>query len=329
MVKFRSAKYCNLKLFLLYLVVYGHWIEAGIWDSEALRIQYRLIYLVHMPLFAFLTGLFVRSGEDCLRQLKRLLPMYLLLQSAAVAFSGGSVQPLTPFWHLWYLLSCCFWMGLAWLWFRFGRGRGKGLILAASVILGCFAGYLPWLDRTLSGSRTVVFFPCFWLGMLCRQDFRWEKLRGWGIAALAAAAAVIGVLGNKLPVTFLYQAGPFGSVQNGPQLRFLCYSLAGLLGFFLLTVTPDIRFPWTRGGADTMAAYLIHAPIVAVLREVNPNWALCPLYAAALIYIIYKILQWNCHLYGIVSEGRRDSPWPRSKKSTRNTPDLSIGSCCP
>ena len=41
MVKLRSARYCNLKLFLKYLVVYGHWIEAGIWNEPILMEQYR------------------------------------------------------------------------------------------------------------------------------------------------------------------------------------------------------------------------------------------------------------------------------------------------
>lgn len=327
MVKLRSARYCNLKLFLLYLVVYGHWIEAGIWDSEGLQSQYRLIYLVHMPLFVFLTGLFVRTTEDCGRQIRRLLPLYLLLQTAAVVFSGGSVKPLTPFWHLWYLLSCCFWMGAAWIFLRFRR-FGVG-ILVLSIIAGCLAGNVPWLDRTLSGSRTVAFFPWFWAGVLCRQDIPWEKYRGLGFAALAAGVVLIRTVGSDIPVTFLYQAAPYGALENGPVLRLWCYLIGTLLGFFILTVTPDRRFPWTRAGADTMAVYLLHAPMVAALREINQNWSLCPLYAAALIYILYIILRWNSHLYGIVTGERRERPWRNSKKSTSNMAGRSIGSSSP
>ena len=33
MIKMRNAYYCNLKIFLLYLVVYGHWIENQIQHS--------------------------------------------------------------------------------------------------------------------------------------------------------------------------------------------------------------------------------------------------------------------------------------------------------
>lgn len=58
MVKLRDAQYCNLKLLLIFLVIYGHLIEPGIRNSEVLMVQYRWIYMVHMPLFCFLSGFF-------------------------------------------------------------------------------------------------------------------------------------------------------------------------------------------------------------------------------------------------------------------------------
>ena len=84
MIKLRNAGYCNLKLLLLFMVVYGHWMENRIDSSGVLLMQYRFIYFVHMPLFVFLSGLFVKSGADCLRQVKRLLPLYAVLQLGAV-----------------------------------------------------------------------------------------------------------------------------------------------------------------------------------------------------------------------------------------------------
>ena len=63
MVKLRNAYYCNLKLLLIFLVVYGHAIEPSISEDPSLYRIYRLIYLFHMPLFAFLSGLFVKSAS--------------------------------------------------------------------------------------------------------------------------------------------------------------------------------------------------------------------------------------------------------------------------
>lgn len=340
MVKLRDAGYCNLKLLLLFMVVYGHWIENRIGSSEILLVQYRLIYFVHMPLFAFLSGLFLKNGVDCLRQVKRLLTLYVVLQLAAVLVSGGTVDVWTPFWHLWYLLSYCIWAMAGWLWFQLFGDKSSGIrghlglrcfrsrffgdksgsirghlsvvqkvvmigSVLTGVLAGVLAGFVPWLNRTMSGSRTVVFFPYFLTGLICRADIPWEKYRRKGIAALAAALVLIAVWGKEIPTSFLYHAEPYGTAVDaagraGAIQRLLCYVISGLICFYLLTVIPRRRFIFTKAGADTMPVYLIHAPIVGVLREFPLPWSGCLAGSVLLIYSIYKIFQWRSNLYGIV-----------------------------
>ena len=111
MVKLRNAYYCNLKLFLIWLVIFGHLIEPDIGTSPGLYELYRLIYLFHMPLFVFLSGLFLRDSQGCIRQLRRMLPIYLICQIIAVAL--GQTRWHTPWWILWYLLSLCCWLGIS------------------------------------------------------------------------------------------------------------------------------------------------------------------------------------------------------------------------
>jgi hypothetical protein len=90
----------------------------------------------------------------CKNQLARILPLYILLQTFAVVIGNGAVNPLTPYWHLWYLLSYSIWLCLAWTWFRFCNGKGKIIILVCSVVIGCLAGLVPFIGRELSLSRT-------------------------------------------------------------------------------------------------------------------------------------------------------------------------------
>lgn len=329
MVKLRDARYSNLKLFLIFLVVYGHLIEPEIWESKTLMTQYRWIYLIHMPMFSFLSGLFLKDPQACRNQLRRLLPTYIFLQTAAVFLGNGAVKPLTPYWHLWYLLSCGTWTALAWLWLRFGKGRGKWLILAGSVLVGCAAGYFPSIGREHSLSRTLVFFPYFWLGLICDRHFPWQKLRVPGLVALGLALVMLERGGNEISVVFLYQAAPYGTPDNGFALRLACYLLAMLLGLFLLAFMPDRRFPFTRAGADTMPAYLLHAPVVLCLRGHGLPWQVYPLIAGIVIYAIYKIPQWRRTLYGIVPAEGRDWQWPFLRKSIKNTRSPSTDSCCP
>ena len=77
MVKFRLAKICNIKLLLLFLVVLGHWIE----DEPGAAPLYRLIYMVHMPGFAFLSGMFIRKESDIIKGLRKLIPCYMIAQT--------------------------------------------------------------------------------------------------------------------------------------------------------------------------------------------------------------------------------------------------------
>ena len=324
MVKLRDGQYCNLKLLLLFLVVWGHWLEGGTSSSIVLREIYRLIYYIHMPLFSFLSGLFVFQHSQCIAQLKRLFPLYLALQLPAALLSGGDV--LTPVWHLWYLLSCCTWLLTTHVMLYFKQSGT--FILAGALLLGLLAGFVPWVGRSLSLSRTIVFFPYFWAGVLCRADTPWHKWRGQGILALLLGVGLILLLGRDFPLSFLYQARPYTSPQDA-LLRLGCYGVGFAMGFGLLTLTPRRRFPFTRMGADTLWLYLLHAPVVYLLRQGWRWWLLSPIASALLIFILYQLTRWHTSLYGIIPKGRRDRPWPNLKTSTNTTARRSTGSSSP
>lgn len=337
MIKFRRANYCNLKMFLMVLVIYGHWIEPEIENSKLLYTQYWWIYLLHMPMFAFLSGLFLQSSQACAGQIKRLVPYYVTLQLLGTVFSKGRADLLTPIWHLWYLLSFCLWLGAGWLWFRFWEEKktvhGKGimgiLIVILSVLVACFAGYLPWINRVFSGSRTLVFFPYFFMGILCKTDIPWHKYRFWGMGAMGLVLLVFGMLSPDIPAEFLYHAEGYGDMRHGFELRLLCYLLSGLTGFFVLTIIPQRRFFFTKTGIDTMPVYLLHAPVVAVLRNITIPWWCCACGTVIVYYIIYKISQWRTPLCGIIGGKRRDRMWRNYKKFMKNTASRYTAFYCP
>ena len=303
MVKLRNAYYCNLKLFLIWLVVLGHLIEPDIGSSPGLYRLYRWIYLFHMPLFAFVSGLFLKSSAHCLRQLRRMLPVYLLCQSAAAVL--GLTSWHTPWWVLWYLLSLCFWLLAGALLLRLNRG--KWLILALSFAAGCLAGQIDWIARPFSLSRTIVFFPWFWLGVLLPPELPWHRLR------LPAVAAAL-LLRPGMPAVTLYQAAPCA-----PIVRLECYICALVLSALVLSWCPRRRFPWTRAGADTLPAYLLHAPLAVLLRQIP-----CPaLTTTFFLYIVCKATRWRSP-YGII--GKEECPWPDSTTYTKPRASRSTGS---
>lgn len=328
MIKFRDAQYCNLKLFLIFLVIYGHLIEPKIWNSEILMVQYRWIYLVHMPLFSFLSGLFINHQKHCRMQFLRIFPLYVFLQALAVLLGNGLVKVFTPWWIFWYLLSYSIWLCVSYLWFRFCKGKWGIAILLFSIIAGCLVGLIPYIGREFSLSRTIVFFPYFWAGVIIDPTFNWKKLRWIGFSSLVIVVTIMLCLGDEIPVTFLYQTSSYNDA-DGILLRLLCYLLAVLLGIFLLSFSSMKRLPFTKLGTNTMFPYLFHAPFVLLIREFDYPWYYNIVIAVTFLYITYKLTQWHNSLYGIKSTERRDNSWQLFNKSMKNKQDRFIDSYYP
>ena len=55
-IKNRNYLLDNLKVVLIFFVVFGHVIEYYIKDNSVLRTIYIFIYIFHMPLFVFVSG---------------------------------------------------------------------------------------------------------------------------------------------------------------------------------------------------------------------------------------------------------------------------------
>ena len=301
MIKLRNARYCNLKLILIFLVVYGHLIENMTESSYAAELLYRTIYFLHMPVFAFTSGLFVRDIHRCKRQLYRSLAIYVLLQTAAVILSGGKTDLFTPYWHLWYLLSLCMWLGAALLWFRFGKSRHGRLTVLLCALAGCAAGFVPWVGRVMSLSRTAVFLPYFMAGVICGIETVRVR-RSWALP-LSGAAIILMVVCSDMPVSFLYQATPYINAKD-LLCRIICYIVGAGGCAAALFLVPDKRYPFTKIGADTIWIYLLHAPMVLAVRVFDTEWYGCILIAAAIIFVLYRITQWCGGVYGIACERR-------------------------
>lgn len=321
-LKQRDADYCNLKFVLIFLVVYGHLIEGRLEESAFLTQMYCLIYTVHMPLFLFLSGFFMKGEARCRQQMKQMLLYYIVLQGAivlwAALFSRGEYSVFVPVWHLWYLLSLGCMAAAGWLWYRFVRRFPKadkwavkiGVLLFA-VFFACMAGDMPFIGRFLSLSRTIVFLPYFLGGLFCPDHVSWREYRFAGIAALVWFGLLYCAVGRYIPVDFFYQADPYddGLFILGAFCRLLCCFMGGSLGLFLLSFTTCRRVWFSKIGTDTLAVYLLHAPMVKLFDKVKLPIRLfiyaSPFLAFYIIYFLYRASRWTGQMYAIRQTGRR------------------------
>ena len=325
-IKIRQSLYCNLKLLLLFLTVYGHLIEGRIGESAVLCAVYRLIYMVHMPLFVFLSGFFLKNSKKCFEQAKRAGLLYLVCQSGIVAAdwagyalgtnTGVRMNIWTPYWHLWYLLSLAVWALFGGLWYMLSirytflqKSFCRLFMIVALVALACLVGGCRAFGRCLSFSRTICFAPYFFAGMLCTGGIVWRRYRLQGAVCLVFGLAAIVRWGDAIPTKFLYHADGYACFAEisgffeGAVMRLFCFVIAGCFGFFLLSWTPERCASASRAGSETLWVYLLHTPFVKCASAVPLPlsvfvWA-APAFSIYVIYLLYKVFQWRSAVCGI------------------------------
>ena len=317
-IKERDSYYCNLKLLLLFLVIYGHTIEAFIDISEAAAQLYRIIYSVHMPLFLFLSGLFLKDGTSCLRQMKQMFYYYVAIQSVTVLMGravGLSFSLGTPVWHLWYLLSLGCMAALGWFWYELAgrliwlnQGIVKIVLIVSAILGACLVGECSAIGRWMSLSRTICFLPYFLMGLFCPREIPWER---WGVHMLGLAGLIcfLGIYlnwGYRMPVELFYQADSYkvvGVSEAGAFLRLLYLGMGFALGAFLLAFTPRQRFLFSKAGADTLWIYLLHAPLVKLFGYLGISEQvrilISPFIAIFVMLFLYKLFQWRHPMYAL------------------------------
>lgn len=270
----------NLKVLLIFLVVFGHLIERYIDTNNTLMGMYLFIYTFHMPLFIFISGFLSKNINKSKKVFfKSLLIPYIVLNviwySLAYIYTGEANLPIIyPGWTLWFLLSLFFWrVSLKYL----IRIR---YILPISFILGILVGLVP-NGSLLSFSRTIFFLPFFLLGYYC--DFNKLKL----LNKLNISIALVGVIGfiflglyiannNILDYKFLYGSYSYKeldlNIYTGMLYRCILYIGSIALSSFICILTPTIKTFYSNMAKSTMYVYVFHIYVILVIFYLVPIW---------------------------------------------------------
>ena len=165
----RIALFDNIKSVLIILVVAGHFMHPVHNDNLALSAAFDVIYLFHMPLFVFVSGLFAkgayREGHLNVNRMISFLVLGLAYQAAYLAISGM----LTPQRMLlftsapWYLIGMAWWYAATPMLSRLPAPAGLAVSLCASLASGC----IDLSNGFLAISRSLAFLPFFSLGYYC------------------------------------------------------------------------------------------------------------------------------------------------------------------
>ena len=149
----RISYWDNIKFFLIFLVVLGH----VFYFSTDTRIQnlMSLIYIFHMPAFAFISGTFGRHPD--IRKTLKLGIYYIIFNSLLILTCDKSI--LVPAYSYWYLLSLIVWRIVTPY-----IPKKPIFVIIIAVTANLTIGFLKDVDNTLALSRTIAFFIYYYLG---------------------------------------------------------------------------------------------------------------------------------------------------------------------
>lgn len=281
----RIAYWDNVKGILIFLVVLGHFLWHYLGMGTAGYIV-GFIYIFHMPAFIFVSGFFSRSEHSRSKEsLFRLAVIYIVFNTAMMIVSffvfKSSFQMLTPAFSYWFLLSLILWRIVV-----KAVPRSKPFILllvAASVLVGL------WKDVTnvLAMTRTIVFFPFFYLGYRLPvdkfNDFihhrkRLDYLKGLLVFTYAIALSLLFL--NRYP--YLKQADFLMdnySSSSDMVVRVIMLCLAGLMTGGILMLTPVKPIPLiNQWGRNSISIYILHRFITFIFVKAFPAATYSDLY---------------------------------------------------
>ncbi|MCQ2087569.1 MAG: acyltransferase family protein [Bacilli bacterium] len=275
----RDFRFDNLRLILIFFVVFGHFLEL-VSGSVALNI-YKIIYMFHMPVFVFLAGRFAKF--DIKKIGKRLIVPYIIFQIGYEVFSDLvlkhtdlSVQFTTPYWLLWFLLAIIFYYLLIPVLPK-KESKLKYLVIGLAFIVGLLAGFEKTIGYYLSLSRVLVFFPMFLIGYYSKdisQDIekiiKRPKLIGLIVSIVLIISITTVLLIIDVPKHALYGSYAYSSTNGSIWIRLLLYIVSLSWITLLCLIIPNKRIPFISViGQDTMLIYLLHGFIVKYLETLN------------------------------------------------------------
>ncbi len=336
----RISWFDNVKYVLIMLVVLGHFLDPFSKIFGWFAPIFVFIYIFHMPLFVYVTGMFAQSlvtadGGYRWARIPQFIFLYLVVYSAVFTLESiaGKDVTFTP-WSVsngtWYLLAAVLWYASVPFLVLVPAAITVGLFTLAALV----AGYFPVIGDTLAISRVLCFGPFFWVGFHTDRSrlVKWASsarpwLRATGAVVLVATLATMVLVPEALRLRGIFTArNPYAYLKDlasyGVVFRFGWYVTASLLIAAVLLLVPHRRAWFSTVGQRTLSIYIWHLialrslPLVGLYPAVKALAAQTVL-AAAIPFILALVAG---HLFAVKPPFGTMSEWvlkQGSRKSVR------------
>ncbi|QLK85688.1 acyltransferase family protein [Staphylococcus sp. 17KM0847] len=295
-VQKRDAFFDNARAILITLVVFGHLIQPYTSDQPFLTALYLLIYSFHMPAFLFISGYFAKDvgRAGYIEKVgKKLLGPYLIFFaffSFYYFFTGKNskvyLDVFDPVFALWFLLTLFFFNVIIVVIRQFK----PQYVLPIAIMVSILSGFSTNVDGYLSWSRTLVFFPIFYVGYLLNtsqfsQYIRNKKFIPVSLITMLTFFIIYYI--HPIDSSWLLASSPYKALDGidlilSPFKRLLLYFIIMTSMLAFLNLVPERHYWFTYIGSRTMYIYLLHGVFIGIIRgqqiypfiDAHPIWGL-------------------------------------------------------
>lgn len=272
--KFRNPYLDNVKVVLLFFVVFAHILERFL-EIKLYNSLYVIIYSFHMPLFIFISGYLSKNTDKCRENaFSDFFIPYIIFNSIYSIFINKSIliSIFNPIYIYWYMLCMFFWKLII-----------KDFVkikyyMLTSLLISLYCGIFDNIDWFLAVSRTIFFFPYFLLGYWCDNTIL-DKLKSipkyFTFIIFILFSILIAYMFNNNLISNLALFGNdcysnLGlSVSKGILYRMIQYIISSIMGVCVLSLIPNNKFKYTYYGKKTITIYLLHAYVVDFIARVH------------------------------------------------------------
>ena len=282
----RLHYYDNLRVLLMFLVLFGHFCEISAGTTTYGAFLRFFIYIFHMPLFVFVTDLFHsnKSRGKIIRRSIGFLLIYVLMKvlgmlTSMAMYGSGKLSLFNEGGIPWFMLAMSAWTLMAYV----TRNLNSKVLLAVSIVVALAAGYVFSLTTQFAISRIIVFWPFYLAGVMADREavlsvMRKKSVRAAGAAGLTAAAAILWMTYDRLSFInpmitgkYAYDLLPEPFVPYGCLVRLGVYALSVVLSLMVMAVVPDRELFFTRYGSRTLPIYFFCLTVYQLSNAYFPS----------------------------------------------------------
>ena len=275
--KTRDYLFDNYKVFLIFLVVTGHFIGPSVSDNTFLLLLKWVIVSFHMPAFIFISGYFAKKELPVFTIVKKLAVPYIAyeiiyyLWYVFIVHKDTGLRLLKPKFTLWYLLALFMWRVVT----PYVKKIPGYMVFAA--IAGFLIGFSNMESNYLTIPRALVYYPFYLAGTSFDRKIldklRTVKGRLAAVFVMICVVICLTVIGLKgtVPMQIFYGRYNYASMKldiwEGLFWRLILYVFGFLMTFAIMILMTDKKLPISYIGTRTMGIYLFHGLLYTYLEN--------------------------------------------------------------